>query len=447
MFDIGFSEMMVIGVVALIVIGPERLPKVARTAGALFGRMQRYVADVKADINREIDASELKDLKKTMTEAASSFEQSVNAQAAEVQEEVRKTEEEFNRLSNPMMHFGLTGGARPPPPAAGDAPAQTDRRPIAPDGTRSRRHRARRISGDAGSGGEGRRAVLKAIDATDAASASGPATPTIAMSEPDSFLSHLIELRDRLVRALIAIIIVFVCVFPCASNLFDLLAHPLMLALPEGTKMLATGVVTPFLIPVKVALMVAFAIALPYVLYQAWAFVAPGLYSHEKKFVMPLVVASTVLFFARRVVLLFLRVRRGVQVRLLDRAAEHHGGARHRELLQFRDRDVPRLRRDLRSADRGDPAGEAQHGDRREAARDPALRDRRRVRARRGGDAARRAVAGDARDPDLAALRGGNHRGRDDLASQVRPRNRAPASEAGDDYSSRALRRAAACRR
>ncbi len=130
MFDIGFSEMMVIGVVALVVIGPERLPKVARTAGALFGRMQRYVADVKADINREIDASELKDLKKTMTEAASSFEQSVNAQAAEVQEEVRKTEEEFNRLSNPMMHFGLTGsGAAAAAAGTDDAPAQIDADP------------------------------------------------------------------------------------------------------------------------------------------------------------------------------------------------------------------------------------------------------------------------------------------------------------------------------
>ncbi len=117
------------------------------------------------------------------------------------------------------------------------------------------------------------------------------------MNEPDSFLSHLIELRDRLVRALIAVLVVFVCVFPWASNLFDLLAHPLMLALPEGTKMLATGVVTPFLIPVKVALMVAFAVALPYVLYQAWAFVAPGLYTHEKRFVLPMVFASTVLFF------------------------------------------------------------------------------------------------------------------------------------------------------
>jgi len=128
-FDIGFSEMMVIAVVALIVIGPERLPKVARTAGALFGRMQRYVSDVKADINREIEASELKDLKKSMTEAASSFEQSVKSHAGEIQEEVRKTEEEFNRLSNPMMHFGLTGEGGIAAEAAASDTAQNDSEP------------------------------------------------------------------------------------------------------------------------------------------------------------------------------------------------------------------------------------------------------------------------------------------------------------------------------
>ena len=115
------------------------------------------------------------------------------------------------------------------------------------------------------------------------------------MSE-DTFISHLVELRDRLLRALIAIGIVFVCLFPWASELYDFLAHPMMRTLPEGSKMIATGVITPFLIPVKVAAMVAFLITLPYVLYQAWAFVAPGLYSHEKKLVLPLVVASTVLF-------------------------------------------------------------------------------------------------------------------------------------------------------
>ncbi|MBM3358315.1 MAG: twin-arginine translocase subunit TatC [Betaproteobacteria bacterium] len=116
------------------------------------------------------------------------------------------------------------------------------------------------------------------------------------MSE-DTFISHLIELRDRLLRTLIAVGIVFVALFPFAADLYDLLARPLMSALPEGSKMIATGVVTPFLVPVKVVALVAFAIALPYVLYQAWAFVAPGLYAHEKRLVVPLVVVSTALFF------------------------------------------------------------------------------------------------------------------------------------------------------
>ncbi|MGZ8197413.1 MAG: twin-arginine translocase subunit TatC [Burkholderiales bacterium] len=112
----------------------------------------------------------------------------------------------------------------------------------------------------------------------------------------DTFISHLVELRDRLLRSLIAIGVVFLCLFPWASDLYDLLAYPLVHSLPEGSKMIATGVITPFLIPVKVAAMVAFLVVLPYVLYQAWAFVAPGLYAHEKKLVLPLVVASTVLF-------------------------------------------------------------------------------------------------------------------------------------------------------
>ncbi len=113
----------------------------------------------------------------------------------------------------------------------------------------------------------------------------------------DTFISHLMELRDRMLRVLIAVGVVFLFLFPFASELYDLLAYPMMRALPAGTKMIATGVVAPFLIPVKIAVMVAFTVALPYVLYQAWAFIAPGLYAHEKRLVMPLVVASTVLFF------------------------------------------------------------------------------------------------------------------------------------------------------
>ena len=117
------------------------------------------------------------------------------------------------------------------------------------------------------------------------------------MSEQtESFISHLVELRDRLLRAVAAIVIVFICLMPWAADIYDLLARPLMIALPEGTKMIATGVVTPFFVPIKVTMMVAFLIALPYVLYQAWAFIAPGLYAHEKRLGLPLIIASTILF-------------------------------------------------------------------------------------------------------------------------------------------------------
>ena len=100
----------------------------------------------------------------------------------------------------------------------------------------------------------------------------------------ESFISHLVELRQRLVRAVVAVLVFFIALFiyPGSGFIYDLLAAPLMNALPEGAKMIATGVVTPFMVPVKVTAMVAFMIALPYVLYQAWAFVAPGLYDHEK---------------------------------------------------------------------------------------------------------------------------------------------------------------------
>jgi len=112
----------------------------------------------------------------------------------------------------------------------------------------------------------------------------------------ETFLSHLIELRDRLIRAIVVVIVVFLCLMPWAAEIYDLLAQPMIRTLPEGTKMIATGVITPFFVPVKVTLLLAFVIALPYVLYQAWAFIAPGLYAHEKKFALPLVTASTVLF-------------------------------------------------------------------------------------------------------------------------------------------------------
>jgi sec-independent protein translocase protein TatC len=112
------------------------------------------------------------------------------------------------------------------------------------------------------------------------------------------FVSHLIELRDRLIRAVIAIGVVFGALFfwPGPAGLYDLLAAPLVAHLPEGSTLIATNVISPFIVPLKITLMAAFLIALPVVLYQVWAFVAPGLYTHEKKLVLPLVVSSTLLF-------------------------------------------------------------------------------------------------------------------------------------------------------
>jgi sec-independent protein translocase protein TatC len=113
------------------------------------------------------------------------------------------------------------------------------------------------------------------------------------------FVQHLIELRDRLVKAFIAIAIagVGLALYPGPGPLYDLLAAPLVAHLPVGATLIATSVISPFMVPLKILLMAAFLIALPVVLYQAWAFVAPGLYAHEKKLVLPLVISSTLLFF------------------------------------------------------------------------------------------------------------------------------------------------------
>lgn len=117
------------------------------------------------------------------------------------------------------------------------------------------------------------------------------------MNTEESLISHLVELRSRLVRIFVVTMVAFI---PCAlyaRELYALLAQPLLSSLPQDGQMIATEVVTPFFVPMKVAMMTAFVITLPHSLYQAWAFVAPGLYSHEKRIALPLVLASTLLFF------------------------------------------------------------------------------------------------------------------------------------------------------
>ena len=118
------------------------------------------------------------------------------------------------------------------------------------------------------------------------------------MSTAESFISHLIELRDRLLRVVVVFLLVFIGLFPFANDIYTLLAHPLLAKLPVGGQMIATAVTTPFFVPMKVAMLTAFVLVLPHTLYQLWAFVAPGLYAHERRFTGPLVVASTLLFLA-----------------------------------------------------------------------------------------------------------------------------------------------------
>lgn len=118
------------------------------------------------------------------------------------------------------------------------------------------------------------------------------------MTTTDTFISHLIELRNRLLRIVIGLILVFIGLFPFANKIYTQLAHPLLSHLPAGGQMIATAVTTPFFVPMKVAMLAAFIISLPHTLYQVWSFIAPGLYTHERRFMAPLIIASTLLFFA-----------------------------------------------------------------------------------------------------------------------------------------------------
>jgi len=134
---------------------------------------------------------------------------------------------------------------------------------------------------------------------TDGTTEQAPETNVIEEIK-ESFMSHLVELRDRLLRTVLVLAVVFIGLFlyPGPSVIYDFLAQPMLASLPEGTRMIATGVITPFMVPVKVTMLAAFLISLPFVLYQAWAFVAPGLYRSEQRLALPLIVSSSLLFLA-----------------------------------------------------------------------------------------------------------------------------------------------------
>ena len=126
---------------------------------------------------------------------------------------------------------------------------------------------------------------------------SGPEHEEEEVGQEQPFLTHLIELRDRLLRSVLAVLVLFLGLFPFANTLYEYVAGPLMAHLPEGSNMIAIDVATPFLTPFKLALVAAIFLAMPLLLYQAWAFIAPALYRHEKRLVMPLMVTSSILFY------------------------------------------------------------------------------------------------------------------------------------------------------
>jgi sec-independent protein translocase protein TatC len=113
-----------------------------------------------------------------------------------------------------------------------------------------------------------------------------------------TLVSHLIELRQRIFRALLAVLVIFIVLFPFSQEIFNFVKQPLEDALPEGSRFIVTGIATPFLTPFKTTMYVALFLAMPVVLYQIWRFVAPGLYRREKRFAIPLVASSIVLFYA-----------------------------------------------------------------------------------------------------------------------------------------------------
>lgn len=117
------------------------------------------------------------------------------------------------------------------------------------------------------------------------------------MSDTQPLIAHLIELRSRLLRSLLSVLLVFLCLAYFAQDLYSLLSRPLIEAMPEGAQMIATDVASPFFAPFKLTLVLSFFIAIPYVLYQCWAFIAPGLYKNEKRLIAPLMFSSSLLFY------------------------------------------------------------------------------------------------------------------------------------------------------
>ncbi len=231
MFDVGFWELTFIMTLALLVLGPDKLPGLVRSLGRWMGRARSVARNLRVQIEREV---------------------------AEIPNPADMTDK-AQTVSTPRVR------------RAGRTRAVARRRARRPRLTPTQRQQRRAVSQEPGSD----KPLAEA-----------------------SLLSHLIELRTRLLRIAAGILLVFLALAPFADRLFELVANPLMAQLPEGTSMIATQVASPFLTPFKTALVTAIFISVPWIFYQIWAFVAPGLYQQEKRMAVPLVMTSAILFYA-----------------------------------------------------------------------------------------------------------------------------------------------------
>jgi hypothetical protein len=233
------------------------------------------------------------------------------------------------------------------------------------------------------------------------------------MSEQDfgesSLVEHLVELRGRLVRALLGLGVALLALLPFTQKLYNALAEPLVSQLPNGQTMIATNPAGAFFAPLKLTFFVALFVAVPWLLYQLWAFVAPGLYAREKRLAVPLLVSSVLLFYTGCAFAYFL-VLPAVFHFLTTFSPDVIDHAGCERLPGFRAGDLLRLRRQFRTAGGDGDPGAAGLGDAAAVQGRPRLRDRRHLRAGGGADPAGRGLAADAGDPDVPAVRAGHPR-------------------------------------
>jgi Tat protein translocase TatC len=218
-------------------------------------------------------------------------------------------------------------------------------------------------------------------------------------------IAHLTELRQRLIRALFAVLLTFASLVYFAKDIYHFVSEPLRRFLPEGSTMIATEVASPFLAPFKLTLIVAALLAMPYVLYQAWAFIAPGMYRHEKRFALPLLVSSIVLFYSGVAFAYYLVCPMVFGFFTHISPEGRIGDDGHQPLPRFRADLVLRFRLCVRGTRGYRVAGLGRHHDAAGVDGQAALRDRRLLRRRHAAHTARRVFANDARGADVGTVR------------------------------------------